>query len=234
MKYSLILAALVTLTLPGVVWAQQKPKAAVQRLRNISAADAVQALTTFADENNLPVTVVAEPVSNSVLLAGAAAPLKKVLDQLARLDEAPPSVQVQMIFLEVPVGFAAETGLAEGDEGRWVLTPREMRMLTAAMRRTKERGELDVLSRPQLLVLNNQTGTVEIGGPKLVAHVTPRIGTDGAVTLRLEAEVRDQTARATESVPDGGTLVLRSPRTRGTTTEVLIVATVHRVAPAGK
>src|SRR6185437_9974677 len=182
-------AILAALALCGPAVAQStKPEASVHKLRNIAAADAASALTAYVDKNKLPVAVVAEPISNCVMLAGEAAPIQQVARLLASLDKQPPMVVVKMIVMDAAAGFAEDTGLAEGAETHWVLTPREARMLTGAIRSGKERGKVDVLSHPQLVVANNNTGVVQMGSAEtsgLTARVTPRIGSDGAVLMRV-------------------------------------------------
>lgn len=225
-----------------------KPEAAVHRLRNVAAADAAEALTAFVEKKKLPVAVIAEPVSNSVMLAGDAASVRQVAELLASLDKQPPSVVAQILVLEAPGGFAEDTGLGEGAEANWVLTPREVRMLTAAIRSGKERLGIDILSRPQLMVADNKTGVVRIGGTEadgLTARVTPRIGSDGAVLLRVETEVKrtskgkaeEETVQATGKVANGGTLVMRGARTKtadGGTRETLVIVTINLVVPESK
>jgi len=243
-------AAIVTaIALCGPALAQPtKPEAAVHKLRNIAAAAAANALTAFVEKKKLPVAVVAEPVSNSVMLAGDAAPIRQVAELLASLDKQPPSVVAQIQVLEAPGGFAEDTGLGEGAEANWVLTPREVRMLTAAIRSGKARLEVDVLSRPQLMAADNTTGVVQIGGTEadsLTARVAPRIGSDGTVLLRVETEVKRtskgkseaETVQATGKIADGGTLVMRGARTKtagGGTSETLVIVTINLVAPESK
>jgi general secretion pathway protein D len=237
-------AAIVTaIALCGPALAQPtKPEAAVHKLRNIAAAAAANALTAFVEKKKLPVAVVAEPVSNSVLLAGDAVSMRQVAELLASLDKQPPSVVAQLLVLEAPGGFAEDIGLGEAAEANWVLTPREARMLTAAIRSGQAQREVDVLSRPQVMVADNQYGVVQIGvteAASLTARVTPRIMPDSTVLLRVETEVKrtsrkaEETVQATVKVADGGTLVMRGARTKtadGGTREMLVLVTVHRVA----
>jgi RNA polymerase sigma factor (sigma-70 family) len=225
-----------------------KPEALVHKLRNIAAEDAAKAVAAFVEKKKLPVAVVAEPVSNSVMLAGDVASIQQVEKLLSSLDKQPPSVIAQILVLEAPAGFAEDTGLGEGAETSWMLTPREVRMLTAAIRSGKVRNEVDVLSRPQLMVADNKTGVVQVGGTEtvsLTARVSPRIGSDGTVLLRVETEVKrpskgkadEETVQATGKIPDGGTLVMRGGRTKtaeGGTREALVIVTVNLVAPESK
>jgi type II secretory pathway component GspD/PulD (secretin) len=120
---------------------------------------------------------------------------------------------IQLLILRTPTGFAEETGLGEGNETKWVLTPQEARMLTVAIRREKVQGRIDVLSRPRLTLADNQTGFFQVGQPAqqlstvvqtaagtahqpvaytdggIVSRMTPRINPDGTVLLRGETQV---------------------------------------------
>lgn len=226
------LAALIATTVAGTAAAQPKPEATVHRLRNISAEDAAKAVSAFAEQTKLPVAVVAEPVSNSVMVAGAADAIKRAGELLKKLDTPPPMVLVQALILEAPAGFAEGVGLEAGE--KWTLTAREARMLSIGIREAKARDGVDILSRPQIMVQNNQTGIVQVGGQ--TATITPRLSPNG---ILLRAEARTTTTGActrsiqtTEAIPDGGTLVFRGGRTKtatGDAREILIVLTPHRV-----
>jgi type II secretory pathway component GspD/PulD (secretin) len=242
-------AAIVTaIALCGPALAQPtKPEATVHKLRNIAAAGAATALTQFVEKKKLPVAVVAEPVSNSVMLAGDAASIRQVAELLASLDQQPLSVVAQITVLKVPGGFAEDTGLSDGTEANWVLTPREVRMLTAAIRSGKERLGVGIISCPQVMVTDNKTGVVQIGGAEgdsLTVGITPRIGSDGSVLLRVETEAKraskgkiEEPVQASGKVKDGGTLVMRGVRTKtadGGTRETLVIVTVNLVVPESK
>jgi type II secretory pathway component GspD/PulD (secretin) len=221
-----------------------KPEATVYRLRNTAAADVVDAVNKFAAESKIAVTIVAEPISNSVFIAGEPAPQKKALELVTAIDKAPPIVRMQMMILEVPAGFAEEIGLGEGDN--WVLTPREVRMLSAAVRREKKDGRIDILSQPQLAVADNQRGFVQVGSgtPSMIGRITPRVTPDSkSVMLRLELEFSKsagtgvsnaQNITTTEMVPNGGALVLRGASSKtpdGGTRALYFVTTVEPIFP---
>jgi hypothetical protein len=72
---------------------------------------------------------------------------------------------IQALCLQAPDGFCEQIGVAEERDtnSAWVLSRREARMLNALIRAEKEKGGLEVLSRPQLLCANNQSGHVQIG-----------------------------------------------------------------------
>lgn len=241
-------AIVTAIALCGPVSAQpSKPEASVHKLRNVAAVDVAKALTAFAEKEKVPVAVVAEPLSNSVMLAGDGVSIRKVSELLTSLDKEPRRVVTQITVLEAPAGFAEETGLGEGAEASWVLTPREVRMLNAAIRAGKEH-RVDILSRPQLLVEDNKTGDIQVGGAesdKLTVRVVPRIGSDGTVLLQVDTEVTradkgkagEQANHATGKVLDGGTLVMRGARTKtadGGTRETIVILSAHIVRSESK
>jgi hypothetical protein len=237
----MLLAASVALGLTAAARAQQSSNL-VYKLRQVAAVDAAQALAEFAARSNLALAVFAEPVSNAVLLSADPAPLQQATAMLAALDVRPPMLRMRMTLVRVPAEFAEEAGL--GAEDKWVLTAREARMLDAAVRRGKPEGGVEVLSRPQLMTLDNQAAQVQISSDAggISASVIPRVAPDGTVSLQMEARLAGasgqasdvQTIQAAESVPVGGTLVVRGMRSKtagGLTAEVLTVVTVDLVAP---
>jgi type II secretory pathway component GspD/PulD (secretin) len=250
--------------------------AIVYKLRNVAAADVAQAVTKQIGCEQQGVVVIAEPVSNNLIVRTDAGRQQKVAKLLGAIDQEPPSIGVTTLVLEVPAGFVTKAGLeADGcqhPESKWVLTEREARMLTALIRAEKQTG-IEVLSRPQICVSDNQTGFVQVGQdfPVQVAQaaapgqltyqpvgftgrVTPRVMPDGkSVLLRVETQVSRptpapvnlgngvaaqafnvQTVSTAETIPFGGTLVVRGLKTceaDGKSTEVLVIMTPTRGCP---
>jgi RNA polymerase sigma factor (sigma-70 family) len=160
-------------------------------------------------------------------------------------EEAPNAIQrvhVQMMLVRVPAGFAEDFGL-RNDKKR-VLTPTEVSKLNTAIRRLKSEGHVDVLTRPELMTIDNQPATVQIGNAQsgVTATITPRVLPDGAILLRVEAQLNEtsgqvttsQSYETTESLRDGGTLVIRALVSKDIAgdTEVLTVLTANLVAAA--
>ena len=233
--------------------------ATVYRLRNAAAADVAHALTTHLARENRNVTVTAEPVYNSILVSGDPAVQQQIARLVEKIDAAPPQVVVQMLILKAPASFVGNLGIAdEKDAGpTWVLTPRELRMFGLALREAKAREGIDILSRPQFQVSDNQTGTVQVGQESagINARVTPRVSPDGkTVLLRADVQVSEpapapvnlgngaataainrQSVQTTAVVPYDGAVLVRGARTKtadGVETELLILMTVHAVQPA--
>jgi type II secretory pathway component GspD/PulD (secretin) len=127
-----------------------------------------------------------------------------------------PMVVIEALCVRVPGGFLHRSGLTSGGrhpEPALTLTKREVRMLAALIEAEREK---EVLSRPRLMTLDNQTAVVQIGqdvplvtelmpspdeGPNvyrgkvefvhsgLTLQVTPRVGCDDkSVTLRVKAD----------------------------------------------
>ena len=232
-----VLAVLGTLAIANPALSQQpiKPEVSIQQLRNAAAQDVVKALTTFAEQKGLALTLVAEPVSNRVIVAGDASQMKQVIELITKIDSPPAQVQAQLLIVEAPFGFAKEIGLAQGTEMCWSLTERETRMLNSAIRNTKE---IKTLSRPQLMTADNQTGFIEVGGETTHGYsvrLTPRVVPQGLLA-RVETGFKKpgglETIQTTVKVADGGTTVFRMPNLPGKDdekTEALLVMTLHVV-----
>lgn len=199
----------VVLATPRVIRADEPAEArasCVHKLRNVAAADAERALAAhFAGQN---VACVAEPVSNTLLVSAEKEQLEKAGRLIAALDKAPPQVVVQAVVLDVDPEFVARAGLGAGADklgcATHALTGRETQMLGELIRHAKADGKCDVLSRPQMQLLDRQTGYARIGqdfpvqlaGGKVEHHpvgfslrLTPAVAPDGkSVTLKAEAE----------------------------------------------
>jgi type II secretory pathway component GspD/PulD (secretin) len=240
MNLRTLLAAAVALGVATAAVAEQ-PETVQYRLKNVAAADAAQALSRFAAQQALSIRIVAEPISNTLILSAVSAQLKQAIAILSGQDAQPPRVHVQMMLVRVPAGFAEDVGL--GNDQKRVLSPREVSKLNTAIRRQKSEGHVDVLSRPELMTMDNQSAKVQIGSAQsgVAATITPRVSPDGAILLRVEAQVTEtsgqvittRTVETTETVQDGGTLVVRGMHAKDVAgeTEILTVLTAKLVTP---
>ncbi|MBP3959466.1 hypothetical protein J8F10_29835 [Gemmata sp. G18] len=246
----------------------------VVKLRNAAAADVATAVQTFFT-NSLQVyttnftsayqqlqrnvVVIAEPVSNTVLISATPqyfAEIKRIID---KIDSQPPQVVIQVTIAEVqlnnteeagvelglqtPVLFNRGTGLnfnntsalpnvtvsestvgfqGLGNLGVGRTSPTQgvggfvfsasSDTFSLLVRALKAQGRVDVLSRPQVQVADNQTGYMNVGQKFPVAtgstitnglaqqginyidigitlQVTPRVNPDGKVLMRVEPTV---------------------------------------------
>jgi Flp pilus assembly secretin CpaC len=178
-------------------------------LRNVAAADAALAVRSFLDRTGQDVRLTFDAASNSVFVSATPEVQHHVLKLLGALDAQPPQVQIQALVVQVPQGFLSDVGLTDDSPGHPVLTltPRELNVLHVQLRDAKGRGCLEVLSRPQLQVMDSQTGYVQIGAnsPQLITsgatkvieyqfvgvtlRVTPRVSPEGKVLMRVEPSV---------------------------------------------
>lgn len=188
-------------------------------LRNVAAAEAACAVANHLKGKNLEARLTYDVVTNTVFVSACPAVTGQVFALLAGIDVAPTQVMMQATVVQVPRGFLEASGLsAGGDPAKGcTLSPRETRMLTAILRSAKEKGELDVLARPQVQVADNQTGFVQIGQnfpvetrsfvktadgrvmaeatieyvpTGVLMRLTPRVSTDGkSILLRTEGQL---------------------------------------------
>jgi hypothetical protein len=191
-------------------------QAILYKLKHVAAADAAQAIAAHIESKQLQARVTFDAAENNVYVSGAESLQKQIAEMLATLDKAPAQVFMNVTVVKVPRGFAAECGLVAGEPGAtaWALTPREEAMFTTLLRRAKERGELEVLTRPQMQVSDNQSGSVQVGqqvpmvmpaggGATKVEfaptgftlQVTPHISPNGGLLLRAEAQLSEQKGR---------------------------------------
>jgi type II secretory pathway component GspD/PulD (secretin) len=269
----------------------------VYKLRNAAAADVATALTTFVG-NSLAVlsgttnyyttyiqlqknvVVVAEPVSNTLLICATPFYFQEMKRLIERIDAQPPQVVIQVLIASVQLTndqeFGAEYGLqspilfnrgvtatanattgalatpgfnfntsstalggsslnspgAVGFQslqnlGVGLQSPSQgvggfvfqasSQSFNVLVRALQAQGRIDILSRPQVTVLDNQTGYVQVGQsyPYLstsnatvgvvsqsiayqpigvTMRVTPRVNPDGKVLMRVEPQVGSVTA----------------------------------------
>jgi RNA polymerase sigma factor (sigma-70 family) len=126
-------------------------------------------------------------------------------------------VVVQALCVRVPIGFCERSGLTAEDSlaGVWILTQRERRMLTALFRTEPDK---EVVTQPMITLDDGQTGFVQVGEqmpvvtgleaetkngktvytPKILTlgtgatlRVTPKVGADGHIMLRIETQNTD-------------------------------------------
>jgi len=181
----------------------------VYRLRNAAAADVAQAVNCFFGRESCGVRVVAEPVSNTLMVSAEPAQVQRVVKILDAIDREPPSVRVELTIVQAPADFAEKVGLRRvGEYGgpACELTDRERQMLHAMLRQGQQDGTVKFLSAPVMVVFDNQTGHAHVGGQYpcptpaadgkparvemmpvgLQARVTPRVLPDGKVLVRVE------------------------------------------------
>jgi general secretion pathway protein D len=270
----------------------------VYKLRNAAAADVATALTTFITSSlavlsptnfyttyiqlQKNVVIVAEPVSNTLLICATPFYFQEMKRLIERLDAQPPQVVIQVLIASVQLSndqeFGVEAGLqnpilfargglatptttsgttnaaSPGFNFNTTAIPLGNSTLTSPgavgfqslqnlgvglqsptqgvggfvfqassqsfsllVRALQAQGRIDVLSRPQVTVADNQTGYVQVGAsyPYLstsnatvgvvsqsiayqpigvTMRVTPRVNPDGKVLMRVEPQVGSVTS----------------------------------------
>lgn len=180
-------------------------RSVVYRLKNAQAAEIQTALRGFLDQSRtqitdtlgdagvgtaqrileLEVAIVAEPVSNSLLLSASPQYFEQFSTLIEELDQPTPQVLIQVILAEVTLDKAMDLGV------EWSVTARKgsntiktgtdfgvpadlskFGGLSSSvsgndvgflLRALQNDGRLEVLSRPQILTADNKQATIDIG-----------------------------------------------------------------------
>ena len=255
----------------------------VYKLKNTSAADVQNAVNQFiVDSLNVltattpttggsfldayqrlqkDVVLVAEPVSNTLLVSATPRLFKDIKRIIERLDAQPPQVMIQVMIADVQLNNAMEFGLEVGLQspvlfqrgptnpgfnfnttaplgtgvagpgivgfqglsnlgvgrigsqsfGGFIFTA-SSQSLNVVLRALQAQGRVEILSRPQVQVMDNQVGFIQVGQDfpvptnvnvtglttqqgityrqvGVVMRVTPRISPDGKIIMRIEPQV---------------------------------------------
>ncbi len=188
------------------------------------------------------VFVVADAVTNSLIISAAPRDFEEVKELLELLDARPPMLSLQILIAEI-----AYEGEAPKEADELVLKA-SGDGVDATIRELKKRGTLRVLARPQIATLDNQPAFIKISQRKpritgsssssrgrvnsvtledvgLTLGVTPRISADGQVTMEIDIEqsrLAPEKEGVAVSVSEGE--VVRSPEV-----EIVNVQTTVRV-----
>ncbi|MEO0279087.1 MAG: secretin N-terminal domain-containing protein, partial [candidate division WOR-3 bacterium] len=182
----------------------QERKTYVYRLKNAKASDVEQALRTFLQQDiqkvvsvlgqngigtvqnilDREVSIVAEQVSNCLLISASPRYFNEVIRLIEELDQPQPQVLIQVLLAEVTldqnntlgiewsymtkgdpqVRVGLDYGIAEAMRitggGFTAITGNNVDILIHML---QNQGRLEVLSRPQILAADNQKATINIG-----------------------------------------------------------------------
>ncbi|MDC0065591.1 hypothetical protein OAK15_03945 [Verrucomicrobia bacterium] len=231
----------------------------VYRLKNSQASDLAQALQAFLDQANQRVTsvlgaeavgtaqrlldeevaIVAEPISNALLVSASPRYFEQVEAMITELDQPQKQVLIQVLLAEVTLDGSTEWGMEwksdidlteRGVPGntaninsRFGLDPSSaLGGLTAVLtgdnwgfilRAMQSDGRLEILSRPQILAVDNMAAQIDVGqmvpvvtGSRVTERgdsintfeyqnvgiqleVTPRINPDGIVKMDVSPTI---------------------------------------------
>ncbi|HXD88517.1 MAG TPA: secretin N-terminal domain-containing protein [Urbifossiella sp.] len=247
----------------------------VYKLRNQAAADIATALTSLITaylaaysgpgyysaylQMQRNMVIVAEPVSNTILISATPHYLAELKRIIERLDAQPPQVVIQVLIADVQLSNNEEIGVEYGVQspilfqrgstlnfnstaalptgnvssgtvgfqglgnlgvgrasslgpGGFVFSA-QSEAFNLLVRALKAQGRIEILSRPQIHITDNQTGYINIGQSfptpststltgtgaaqtgvnyipvGVTMRVTPRVNPDGKVLMRVEPQV---------------------------------------------
>jgi type II secretory pathway component GspD/PulD (secretin) len=206
-------------------------KRAVVQLNHAPAADVAKTLSEFyaregpsqamsayiAHASQAQVNVVAEPLTNSLIVSATPDTFAEITQMVAQLDQRLPSVTVRLLIVRVTAetkDFADVLDLSVPDdkpttskkgEGRSerALTASHITLKGLADRLAKTKG-VELIAEPQIRTISNQSAFVQIGErlptPKdgqsgytyqnagLTIGITPRVDAHQRVTMEIDVE----------------------------------------------
>lgn len=202
---------------------------------------------SLASQLEQEVTVIGDVKSNKVLISASPRYIDRVQEIVAELDAAPPQVLIQVLLAEVTLdsandwGIDIRAGAFGGDNytfgalaaGAGVATALGVPNVTVAaddfslmVRALEVQGRLEVLSRPQVAVNNNERAFIQVGDNIAIVQsverldngntradvtrddvgilltVTPSISADGFVRMDIQPEISTVSARTTAITAD--------------------------------
>jgi type II secretory pathway component GspD/PulD (secretin) len=159
------------------------------RLNNAAAADVLKDLERFLKTHPDRASLVAEPVSNTLLISAAPNAAKSLMGEIAKLDARPDMVAASIIIANFVVsGSEANKAESPGEKAPFMYGEGAAWLAWA-----NKHGCLEVLSRPQIMTLVNQSAMIQIGtkakvapAPEAAPRATglPRPSTDGLANVQ--------------------------------------------------
>ncbi len=155
-----------------------------QRVTSVLGQEAVGTAQRLLDEE---VAIVAEPVTNSLLVSASPRYFEQVAEMITELDQPQKQVLIQVLLAEITLEGKTEwgvqwntkfdlrdkdTGESTGNDSLALDAKSVMGGLTASLtgdnwgfilRALQSDGRLEILSRPQILAADNQPATIDIG-----------------------------------------------------------------------
>jgi type II secretory pathway component GspD/PulD (secretin) len=194
-------------------------KRIVYRLKNAPATDIANAIERFYGGEGV-VRIVAEPVSNSLLISALPNVLDEVVQHVEKLDRQLPAVTVEVCIARLTK--TAKTDPAKTAAGKagsaFSCTPGVLpsgESIDSQLRTLEKQGRLEILARPKLMTLDNQPAFLHVGqrvptigslggssekkglaivrqnNVGVVLGVTARVGGDNTITMQVDVEKSD-------------------------------------------
>ena len=240
---------------------------AKQRVTSVLGTEAVGTAQRLLDEE---VAIVAEPNSNALLVSASPRYFAQVETMIEELDQPQKQVLIQVLLAEVTLDGSTEWGMEwtsdvdlqgkslPGDSAnvnsRFGLDPSSAGLggLTATLtgdnwgfilRAMQSDGRLEILSRPQILAVDNMEATIDVGqrvpvvtGSRVTERgdsintfnyetvgvqltVTPRINTEGTVKMDVSPTISSLSSSSV-AVSSGFTVPIINSRSATTTVSV--------------
>ncbi len=214
------------------------------RIRETLRDDQLGALSRQLEQE---VTVVGDEKSNKLVITASPRYIESVRRIVEELDAAPPQVVIQVLLAEVTIdqeqtwGMDVEVGPFGGEDyvigsapaGVAVATALGVPNLSVAsadfgllIRSLEQQGRLEVLSRPEVTVTNNEPAVIQVGeniaiiedvetfesgrtranvarrDVGIILNVTPTISPDGFVRMEINPEISQVSQRTTRISED--------------------------------
>ncbi|MCC6285342.1 MAG: hypothetical protein IT439_08585 [Phycisphaerales bacterium] len=216
----------------------------IERVRGTLRDDQLGSLTRQLEQE---VTVVGDEKSNKLVISASPRYIEAVKTIVEELDSAPPQVVIQVLLAEVTLdsedswGMDVRVGPFGGDDYIVGSTPAGAAISAAIglpqlsvssgdfsvlMRSLQAKGRLEVLSRPEVTVNNNEDAFIQVGeniaildgvttfdtgrtqanvireDVGILLEVTPSISADGFVRLEIRPQISAVTQRTTQVSED--------------------------------
>ncbi|MBX3363717.1 MAG: hypothetical protein KF866_03030 [Phycisphaeraceae bacterium] len=216
----------------------------IERVRATLRSDQLGSVTRQLEQE---VTIVGDQKSNKLVISAAPRYIEAVRSIIEELDAAPPQVVIQVLLAEVTLdsedtwGTDFRVGPIGGDNFIFGSTPAGAAVSAAIglpqltvssgdfsvlIRSLQAKGRLEVLSRPEVTVNNNEAAYIQVGeniaildgvttfdtgrtqanvrreDVGIILDVTPSISSDGFVRMEIRPSISAVTARTTQVSED--------------------------------
>jgi type II secretory pathway component GspD/PulD (secretin) len=220
------------------------------RLSNAPALDVANVINELlrgeraAEPDDAPdIVISADPVTNSLLVSARPDDMAQIEEFIKTLDAPKPMVRIQMLIAQIDRPSSDATVTRSDEEPDAERMKRILKLgildrldspedLAERLTELRERKELNVLSRPQIMTLDNQPAFIRFGEvadsapagsirPGVTVGLTPRIAANGTVAMEIDVEItRADSADEAMIATDGGSAERRKVPVRRLVTTV--------------
>ena len=173
-------------------------KTLIIRLNHVPAVDTTETIEKWLEaeakaSGQAAATVVAVVITNALLVSGSSEQLDIIRDVVHELDRPSPQIRVRAMLADLTLPAAPESLVRQAEVSKG-----DINDIVAEL---KERADLRVLAKPELLAANNQSAFLQFGSrvPRVTgASVTSR-GRTNQVKLENVGTILGVTGRVTEN-----------------------------------